>query len=303
MEHVFMMPNLYSSIRLEGLQYCKVGKGWSYPNHRHANFEFLYCAEGEIEQWVNGQAYRLRAGDAMIIKSGLYHRSDNVIDHTVFFDFHFDLELRDIHSIFQMISDPVIRSRPTGGHQEQVTRWIESFISEFGPVIQRASSADKSSGMLEKLHSSVSMLRMHARFVDLISLLAEYWLSRTETEFSEMSPVHPSQMKIAHDAAYWLETNYSSGVRISELADRLNVHRSYVTSCFSKVFGMSPRDYLISVRIREAKRILRETDLTVDEISHRLSFSSPSHLCRSFRSIVGISPQQFRSRTREAYEK
>jgi AraC-like DNA-binding protein len=79
------------------------------------------------------------------------------------------------------------------------------------------------------------------------------------------------------------------------LKETLAVDRSYLTQCFKQVYGVSPKSYLIQIRIRETKRLLESTDLTIDEIAERLCFSSSSHLNRSFQNILGMTPSEFRN--------
>ena len=60
--------------------------------------------------------------------------------------------------------------------------------------------------------------------------------------------------------------------------------------------GMPPYRYLISLRIARAAHLLRESDLTVTQILHRVGFHSPSHFTTTFRRHMGMSPTDYRRR-------
>jgi len=297
---LFHIPQLYSAVRLIGIQHKHVGGDWSYPEHRHTYFEFLYCVSGSIRQTAGGAAYTLKTGDALIIKPHVLHRTDRV-DDTVFFDFHFDVEVKEIHAIFQLISDPFLPSGMRSGAPNGVMRRVDRFIRDFGKHLEgeqpEPGGASQRTARRE-LRRAVDSLHMGARIVEFIGFLAGYLLDRQEDESWLSDHVQPAQLKVAQDAAYWLETHAAGGMQVQEIADRLGVHRSYLTACFRAVYGTSPREYALRLRIREAKSLLRETDLAMEEIAGRLRFSSAGHFSRTFRDREGVSPLQFRRNSR-----
>ena len=52
--------------------------------------------------------------------------------------------------------------------------------------------------------------------------------------------------------------------------------------------------YLTDLRMRQAKKFLADSSLTVREIAVRVGYPDPFHFSRSFKNAVGISPAQFR---------
>ena len=74
------------------------------------------------------------------------------------------------------------------------------------------------------------------------------------------------------------------------------LHRSYrhLSSLFSEHEETTIEQFIILQRIARVKTLLRENDLNLAEIAHRLHYSSPSHLSTQFKSISGITPTSFR---------
>ena len=72
--------------------------------------------------------------------------------------------------------------------------------------------------------------------------------------------------------------------------------RSAFAQTFSRGFGESPKRFVTSVRMHEATRLLRYTDLSVRQVASRLGYASRSHFSRSFSDRFGVSPRGIRHR-------
>ncbi|MFR5782640.1 MAG: helix-turn-helix transcriptional regulator [Oscillospiraceae bacterium] len=82
------------------------------------------------------------------------------------------------------------------------------------------------------------------------------------------------------------------------LSELVHVNKYYMVHSFTKEYGISPINYLISRRIEESKYLLSDTDHSLSQISHMLGFSSPSYFSQSFRRLEGMSPMEFRRSSR-----
>lgn len=257
--------------------YTNTEKGWTYHNHKHPLFEVLYCESGLMSEWVNGVEYRLEAGDFILINSGALHYPQAHED-SQYFNFHFDVEPREVHSIFHGLRKPIASAEQPADIRREIRSWMERSIALF--------STEGGMGFTQKMQLQSNMLQFLAFLLDRIVVAA------AEDGASDTL----SQRQIAAEAAYLLETHGGSdSVKISELASRLNVHRNYVTSCFKRYYGMTPKHYLMKVRIEKAKRMLQESTLSVNDIAEELMFSSCAYFCKFFRTHVGITPQKYRA--------
>jgi AraC-like DNA-binding protein len=63
---------------------------------------------------------------------------------------------------------------------------------------------------------------------------------------------------------------------------------------FKNIFGISPNQYVITKRITMAKRLLRFSDMTLEEISEKCGFYDPSYLNKQFKSSEGLTASEFR---------
>jgi AraC-like DNA-binding protein len=83
-------------------------------------------------------------------------------------------------------------------------------------------------------------------------------------------------------------------VKISSyLADKLNHSYGYIANLFSEVTYTSIENFIILQKIERAKHLITNSDLTLTEISHKLNYSSVSHLSNQFKKTTGLSPSIF----------
>ena len=121
------------------------------------------------------------------------------------------------------------------------------------------------------------------------------YLSRCADRYQETvlpldTPIH---RKIAEIANY-IEENHAEPLKLSHLAERFQISKYYLCRAFREVSGFSFVEYLNHVRIKEAKRLLRETDLTILHISEQVGFESIAHFGRVFKQTVHLTPVQYR---------
>ncbi|WP_245809841.1 helix-turn-helix transcriptional regulator [Cohnella massiliensis] len=75
------------------------------------------------------------------------------------------------------------------------------------------------------------------------------------------------------------------------------ISASYLSRIFYRFTGFHFREYVTVVRIREAQRLLAETQLQVQEVAGKMGFEHMSHFNRTFKRIAGITPLQYRKRS------
>jgi AraC family transcriptional regulator, activator of mtrCDE len=95
-----------------------------------------------------------------------------------------------------------------------------------------------------------------------------------------------------------LETLLASPERahsLESLAETAAMSRSTFAEAFKACFGRAPMTFLREVRLRRGAELLRDTDLTVERVAHRVGFSSRSHVSSSFTEQFGRSPTEMRS--------
>lgn len=85
---------------------------------------------------------------------------------------------------------------------------------------------------------------------------------------------------------------------IEELLERSGYSPGYARKLFQEVYHCTPHTYLLTVRMEEAQRLLRETDRSVKDITAAVGFNNPSYFYAVFKKQVGVSAQDYRARYR-----
>lgn len=81
---------------------------------------------------------------------------------------------------------------------------------------------------------------------------------------------------------------------LDDVCERFHFGKTHISVAFKKKFGVSVVDCFLDMKISEAKRLLREENMTVREVSERLCFESPEYFSRCFKKRVGYTPRAYR---------
>ena len=96
----------------------------------------------------------------------------------------------------------------------------------------------------------------------------------------------------------YLRQHYAESVTVEALAAMEHFSPSYYTQWFTRQVGSSPRQYLQSLRVAQAKRLLETTGYSLDMIAQAVGYRHQSSLTRAFEQCEHQSPHAYRSRNR-----
>ena len=100
------------------------------------------------------------------------------------------------------------------------------------------------------------------------------------------------------DVQKYIQKNYSNiNLNVTSVADEFLVHPNYLSKLFKKQMQMNMLSYVNNVRINEAKRLLSNTNYSLEEICDKAGFGSYRTFIRVFHQIVSISPSRYRNLT------
>jgi AraC family L-rhamnose operon transcriptional activator RhaR len=132
-------------------------------------------------------------------------------------------------------------------------------------------------------------------FYDLMRIAFETALllfqrNRTEVPAGESMADRTVIQKVLQE----IHAAYNTPITIGEIAARHFLSESSLRKKFSELFGMSPKQYLIHLRLEEAKRLLQQTGKAIEAISADVGFTSSSRFCDLFVRSVGLTPLEWR---------
>ena len=93
-------------------------------------------------------------------------------------------------------------------------------------------------------------------------------------------------------AISFIRFNFHQDISINDVAAYAGISERYLRSLFLQYLNFSPLDYLNQIRINKSIELLRNTELSVKEVSFQCGFQSPQYFSRIFKQRTGISPRE-----------
>ena len=107
------------------------------------------------------------------------------------------------------------------------------------------------------------------------------------------------KLQYVENAITFIKQNYSSNITENDIAFEVNLSAKYLYKLFKKYKDTSPSGYLNSYRISRAQVLLRETSMSISEISDAVGYNDPSYFVRVFKKHCTITPAKFRNQSKK----
>ena len=139
--------------------------------------------------------------------------------------------------------------------------------------------------------STAYELVIRANILKLFSGIFRYWHQST------LLPATGQITETLKNALEYVEENFSTATE-AEVAKHCNMSYNHFSFLFKKTMGKSFVDYITFLRLREAEKLLLSTDKSITDVASRSGFSTSSYFISKFKKLKGMTPKQFRDKTR-----
>lgn len=112
---------------------------------------------------------------------------------------------------------------------------------------------------------------------------------------STLSGISGKDADCLHYIKEYLDLHYSEGLSIISLSKRAGINQTKLKTGFKNLFKTTVFGYITDLRLTEAKRLLLEEDMYVNEVAYKVGFSYPHHFSAQFKRKFGISPAMLKS--------
>ncbi|WP_373218910.1 AraC family transcriptional regulator [Ruminococcus sp. 5_1_39BFAA] len=130
-------------------------------------------------------------------------------------------------------------------------------------------------------------MRINGKLTDLLTLLMESsWHREAHTNA-------PKKMEISQVKSF-LDEHYKEKLSLESVASQFFIDKHYLARLFKEHYGVTLVTYLQQVRITHAKRMLRFTDKSIEEIGLECGIGELNYFSRVFKKLEGVSPSEFR---------
>lgn len=159
---------------------------------------------------------------------------------------------------------------------EYVTSLARAGLSEVREVLNP--------GFMEVLDESNSFIELKRDFK---AFLTNHLVKYIQEKRSQDS----KPIRIAKE---YISRHYMAPLSLGDIAEMVHLSPVYFSSIFKKETGQTFSDYLIDCRLEAAKKLLRETDMSVLEISESIGYAGAKYFSKLFRNVVGLTPSEYR---------
>nr|WP_042180405.1 AraC family transcriptional regulator [Kibdelosporangium sp. MJ126-NF4]CEL14374.1 Transcriptional regulator, AraC family [Kibdelosporangium sp. MJ126-NF4]CTQ88740.1 Transcriptional regulator, AraC family [Kibdelosporangium sp. MJ126-NF4] len=233
--------------------------------HRHTFHEIVYVTSGTGTHVVDLARWELEPPHLCVIVPGQVHHWENVTDldgYMMLFTDDFLVDHPADRDLLHTLSQRPWLA-PDDETHERMCRLIEETIEE---------AKDGAESVLRAL-------------LHVIVTRAARLTEATGPSPARANAVAQKFVKLTAQTDLWTVRQY---------ADQIGVTPGYLTDVIKTATGRTPSQLIRETRIREAKRLLIRTDLTVRQISQRIGFGDSAYFCRFFRRETGDSPGDYR---------
>jgi len=209
----------------------------------------------------------------------------------------------DAGSAFMLFPGVWHRYRP-----EPTTGWVESWVELRGTTLQRLLRRKVFSPETPVLRSALaagletSLEAVHARARQPqpgfdAELAARGLITLAVWERARHAPRRQTRIAQAvAEAERHFSGNLAEPVNVAHLARRLGIAYSHFRKAFKLHTGYAPWQYMLHLRLAQARRLLTASDATIEDVAGSLGFSSAFHLSAAFKEAYGVAPAHWRRR-------
>lgn len=240
---------------------------WHSLNHSHHFTELLYITRGKGSVFILDKEITVRAKDLIIINSYVEHTEKSSMDDPL------EYIALGIQGVFFSLSTdqdtpiPYYRYKDTDG---EYLFYLKKLVEE-----------------VQNQKKNYAVIAQSLLDILLIKVLRRNTLKVEKTENQKLS-------KDIAEIKKYIENSFREEINLDSLARMSHINKYYLAHSFKSIIGISPIEYLISIRIKESKMLLKTTSYPISDISTIAGFSSQSFFSQSFKRVTNMTPSAYR---------
>lgn len=99
---------------------------------------------------------------------------------------------------------------------------------------------------------------------------------------------------LVDEIKFYIDINYSDKLTVTDLANEFSIHPNYLSRIFSQKFDISPKKYILNLKLSKSCDLLKSTSLPISVISNSLSFTDQLAFSKIFKNKYNLSPTIYR---------
>ena len=269
-------------LRMEGARFG--GEAAREP-HRHDYHELIWVRAGRGRHLLDGRPFPVRPQSITVIGRGQVHVFE---------------QGEDLHGAVVRFRDEALAS--AAGARRGGPDWL--LAGQGGRTVAvPGGDTTRLDAVIDALHAEVARppdthsAEVERHLLSTLLLWVERWYDASRTERREADD---AEIQLHRRFMRLLEENFARHHEAGHYADALGVPPAALSRALGQITGRATKDLITDRVMLEAARLLRFTDLSVSEISHRTGFADPLYFSRAFKRRHDEAPMVYRERVRGA---
>lgn len=236
------------------------------------NYILHYIKSGKGKFYYKDESISLEAGDLFLLKPNelTYYQADEEDPWSYYWVGISGSKSEDYFKLSKIYFECFLKSSPKNP-TEIILQTFSSIIDDTDYKIN---------------NSTTEQLKLLANVYNLLFQLSD---------FAPQVQYQNATEQLCLNCRHIIDKNYNSdSLSIQEIADQLNVNRSYLTTIFNQKFKISPKEYLNQVRMKRARYLLESTYEPIKFIAYSVGFSDSLYFSKAFKHFYQVSPRDLR---------
>lgn len=246
--------------------------------HYHSAVEIMRVLDGTVSVLFNDVYKECKKGDIVFFPPSVMHGVKALDEKASIKGVTFE------HSVLGRLdetrtNEELLRS---GAHLQQVMSEGQKGYRELSECLD---CFDKAYGD----YSLAGKLKMKGALIGMMGVIVDEF--RLETLKHDKNAI---RLALALD---YVRLHYTEKISVNELSEIVHVCDDRVIRLFKEVTGRTPVEYIMSLRIEHALKLLGSTDMSIAEIADESGFGSDTYMTRTFRQRLNLTPGEYRRKT------
>ena len=266
--------------RISAVNFYDLSPKFNTEIHNHKEWEIIYVDSGEVSCETEFKTLNIKAGDVIFHRPNTSHKTvcngkkSATMFNVLFYCSSPSIELfKD--SSFHMPQSAI------GTLRELMDESARTYKISEHPMVLRKDAPIGGEQMTKILLEKLLLI--------LIREKESYGIKSFQS-----SSTSDTECGLVEEICEHMKNHIYGNLSLDDLTERFHFGKSFLCEQFKKNTGKSPINYYLDLKLSEAKRLLREGDMTITEIAENLGFESPEYFSRYFKKRVGHSPRDFK---------
>lgn len=269
------------------IYYFEFDKNFYHPPERHDFWEMVYVDNGRINAIVDGIGITLEKGQVIFHQPMEMH--SHIANH---------VDASNVVVVSFACRSPLMSTfnKKIFSLEKSPQKVLSLFLAEARGALGQISGEYENKSPLDFSHARQGSVQLMQCY------LVEFLFSLIRSDDASVQAMqHTPDARLMAESSLvdsienFIETHMAETPSLPLLCEHFSISRTYLCRIFKESTGTSPVDYWIALKIKEAKKLIRQGNQNMTQISELLGYSSIHHFTRMFKRVTGLSPTGYKN--------